>query len=387
MDAMKGWTILAALLLLAIPGSTANTEQPEAEILDEIIAKVNGKIITKSDLQRTRESMIAELQRREMPEAQIEELVAERSKHFLRDRIDHLLLVRRAEELNISVDSEVSKYFANLMLQMKVATQEKFAQLVLEQTGVPFEDYKKEVAEGMLTQRVLGQEVGSKIVIPKEEVAEYYENHKEEFRRDERVFLQEILISTEGLEGDELAKAKEEAEQLVARARRGERFEELAREYSDAVTADNGGDLGGWKKGDLKKEIEDMIWDKERNHVTDIIETAGGFLILKVVEHHEAGIAHLEEVEQEIMGRLYEPRFQPKIREYLTELRQQAYLEIKEGYLDTAAAPGKDTAWTDPAELVPETVTREEVVSKRRRKKFLFIPIPGTKPDPNSSSK
>ena len=153
-------------------------------------------------------------------------------------------------------------------------------------------------------------------------------------------------------------------------------------------TARNGGDLGGWKKGDLRKEIEDLIWDKDRNYVTDPIRTENGYLILKKTAHHQAGLALLEEVENEIMGRLYGPRFEPKVREYLTELRQQAFLEIKDGWVDTAAAPGKDTKWTDPARLTPETVTKEEVLANPGRKRLLWIfPVPGTQRAPRSISR
>lgn len=91
------------------------------------------------------------------------------------------------------------------------------------------------------------------------------------------------------------------------------------------------------------------------------------------------------------MEKLYMPVFQPKIREYLTQLRQEAFLEIKAGYVDTGAAPGKSTKWTDPAQLKPETVTKEEVASQTRNKRLLWlIPIPGTststKPQPGTSS-
>ena len=382
---MKGWIALAAVFVCSLPMLAAN--KPDVEIIDEIIAKVNGAIITRSDIDRSRDEMLTEMKRRKMTDQQIQEALAKREKDFLRDRIDHLLLVQRGEDLGIDVDQEVSKYFAKIMLQMKIADQDKFAQAVRQNTGLRFEDYKEEVKNGILTQRVLGQEVGSKVHIPHEEVEKYYKEHKKEFMRDERVFLGEILVKTEGKTGDELLAAEKKAKDLVERARRGEKFDELARENSDAVTADNGGDLGGWKKGDLLKDIEDRIWDKEKNYVTDPIKTPHGYLILKVRAHHQAGLALLEEVEQEIMNRLYQPRFEPKVREYLTELRQMAYLEIKPGYVDSAAAPGKDTSWKDPAELVPETVTKEEVIAKPGRKKFLFIPIPGTKASPKSSSK
>jgi hypothetical protein len=88
-------------------------------------------------------------------------------------------------------------------------------------------------------------------------------------------------------------------------------------------------------------------------------------------------------VENEVMEKLYTPRMQPAVRTYLTTLREQAFLEIRQGYADSGAAPGKDTAWRDPAKLVPATVTKEEVVSRVRRKRlFWLVPVPGTAPKP-----
>jgi len=371
-------------VLLAAGSAAAN----DVAVVEEIIAKVNGDIITRADLERAKQSLLEDLKRRNLQGAQLEAALKEREKDLLRDRIDTLLLIQRGNQLNINVDQDVSKYFAEIMLQFKVADQDKLAELVRQQTGMRFEDFRQEVKNGMLTQRVLGREVGSRIVIPREEVQKYYQEHKNEFVREERVFLREILIAADPKDPDSFAAAEKRAKSLVERARRGERFEDLARDNSDAVTAKNGGDLGGWKKGDLKKEIEDLIWDKERNYVTDPIRTENGYLILKKTAHHQAGLALLEEVENEIMGRLYGPRFEPKVREYLTELRQQAFLEIKDGWVDTAAAPGKNTKWTDPARLTPETVTKEEVLANPGRKRLLWIfPIPGTQRAPRSTSR
>jgi parvulin-like peptidyl-prolyl isomerase len=380
----NAWFWAAGLLAVSAIAAAAG----EVAVVEEIIAKVNGDVVTRGDLERARRALAEELERRNLKGAELEKALQEREKDLLRDKIDTLLLIQKGNQLNINVDQDVSKYLAEIMLQYKVADQDKFAELVRQQTGMRFEDFRQDIKNGMLTQRVLSREVGSRIAIPREEIQKYYEEHKNEFMREERVFLREILVAADPKDPESFAAAEKKAKALVERARRGERFDELARENSDAVTAKNGGDLGGWKRGDLKKEIEDLIWDKERNYVTDPIRTENGYLILKVMAHHQAGLALLEEVENEIMGRLYGPRFEPKVREYLTELRQQAYLEIKDGWVDTAAAPGKDTSWTDPARLTPETVTKEEVLKNPGRKRLLWvIPVPGTQRAPKSTSR
>ncbi len=347
--------------------------------VEEIIAKVNGDIVTRTELSRTRKQAEEDLRRQGVTGAKLTAAMQEREGSVLRDRIDQLLLVQKAKDLSISVESDISKQLAEIQKQLKIADPDKFQSAVREQLGIPFEDYKNEMRNSMLTERVIRQEVGATINIPKSDVVKYYEEHKAEFVREERIFLGEIFLSTAGKDDAAVAAIEKKAKDLVARAKRGERFPELARDNSDSQTAQNGGDLGGWKRADLSAEIANLVFDKDRNFVTDPIKRPDGFLILKVMEKHTAGQAALEEVEGEIMNRLYGPRFQPKIREYLTRLREQAFLEIKPGYVDSGAAPGKDTSWKDPAQLKPETVTKEEGANIKRRKRMLWaIPMPGT---------
>lgn len=357
-------------------------------VIEEIVAKVNGDIITKTEIDRSRRQAEAEMKQQKVPPSQIATAMKEREGLLLRDRIDQLLLVQKAKDLSINVETEVSKQLSEIQLRIKEPDPDKFQSAVKEQLGISFEDYKSEMRNSMLTERVIRQEVGSQISIPKSEIAKYYEEHKKEFVREERIFLADIFLSTTGKDAAAQALLEKKAKDLVARARRGERFPELARDNSDSNSAQSGGELGGFKKGEFSPDLEALVWDKERNYVTDPIKRPEGWLILKVIEKHQAGQAAMEEVENEIQNRLYMPRFQPKIREYLTKLREQAFLEIKPGFLDAGAAPGKDTTWRDPAQLKPETVTKEEVASQPRRKRLLWaVPIPGTKSSSSSSSK
>jgi peptidyl-prolyl cis-trans isomerase SurA len=298
-----------------------------------------------------------------------------------------MLLAQKGRDLNINLDAEVTKYIANLQRQSKLVDADKFQAYVRENTGMSFEDYKAEVKNNMLTRRVIGQEVSSKIIIPKAEVRKYYDEHKDEFQREERVFLREIFLSIEGKSEAEKAAVEKKAKDLVTRARKGEKFNELARDNSDSASAANEGELPPSKKGELRKELEEKVWAAQRNEVLDPIPFPNGWLILKVEEHHQAGLAAFEEVEGEVMNKLFEPRMQPAVREYLTKLRSEAFLEIREGYVDTAAAAGKSTKWSDPAQLKPETVTRAEVADQKRRKRLLFFPVPGTSTGNVSTSK
>jgi len=360
------------LWLGALPALSA-----DVKVVELIVTKINNEIITQGELERTRRQLEAELKRQGFSAERLEQTLQEAEKDLLRDRIDQLLLVQKGKDLSINVDAEVSKYLAELQLQYKIAEPDKFQQFVREQTGTPFEDFKQQTKEGILTRRVIQQEVGSKINIARSEVQQYYQEHKDEFVRDEQVFLREILVSTEGKDA---AAAEKKAKDLIERARRKENFGNLARDNSDAATAPNYGDLGGFKRGDLKKEIEDIVFKQRRGYVTDPLRQPNGFLILKVEERFEKGLQPFEVVENEVMDKLYSPRMQPAVRSFLTRLRQDAFLEIRSGYVDSGAAPGKDTAWKDPVQFKPQTVTKEEVASRIRRLRLLWlIPIPFTK--------
>ena len=356
----------------------------ELKVVEEIVCKINGDIITRSELDRDRANAEAELRRQGLTGARLQQAVADRTRSILRDRIDQLLLVQKGKELNINVDSDVNKQLADIQRRV-VATDatmtdpDKFQQFVREQTGQSFEDYKSELKNSQLTQRVVRDEVSSKIRVKREELQEYYNAHKNEFQRQERVFLREILISTERKDQAGIDAAEKKAKDMVARARRGERFPEMAQANSDSPTAPQGGALDPAQKGVLDPRIESAVWNQPRGYVTDPIKITGGFLILKVDDHQKAGLAELEEVENEISEKLFSPRMEPAMRTFLTKLRQEAFLEIKAGYEDSGAAPGKDTAWSDPAQLKPETITKEEVAAKGHRKRLLkIVPIPGT---------
>ena len=138
----------------------------------------------------------------------------------------------------------------------------------------------------------------------------------------------------------------------------------------------------------MSKQLEDLIWEKDRNFITEPIKIKNGFLILKVEDHHKAGQAERDEVEGEIMDMLSQPRLQPELRKFLTKLRLDAFLEIREGFSDSGAAPGKSTKWTDPAQLKPETTTKAAVLAKNHRKKVLWmVPVPGTNTNSTAEGK
>jgi parvulin-like peptidyl-prolyl isomerase len=354
-------------------------DNPTINIVDQIVAKVNGDIVSQDEIEKVQHELAQESRGQRGAEAPSRREIEDREKSVLRDRIDELLLTQKGKELNINVDSDMSKYVANLQRQSGLTDVDKFHEWVRQQSGMSYEDFLNETKNQIITREVIGQEVGRHISVTPKEVEDYYNAHKSDFVREEKVYLSEILISTEGKDPAGAAAAEKKAKQITAQASKGERFSDLARDNSDATTAKDGGALGGYKKGDLNKDIEDAVWNLPKGAVTQPVKVPTGFEVFKVDDHTKAGLAPLADVKGDIENALYGPKMQPKVREYLTHLRQQAFLQIKPGFVDTGAAPGQDTTWQDVAQLKPETITKAEVEQKTRHKRlFGMIPIPGT---------
>jgi len=362
----------------------------EVVTVEQIVCKVNGEIVTNIDLEHDRTDLEKQYRTGGYSGKRLEDALRDETPNLLRNKIDNLLLVQKGKELELKVDPDVNKYLADLQRQTGTADPEKFQALVRQETGKSYEDFKEDLKRNFYVQAVIREEVMRKIQFKDDEIRAYYDAHKDEFQREERVFLREITVSTQGKQDDPvaLAAAQKKAKDLVDRARRGERFNELAQANSDSPTAKDGGALDPYKKGDLAPAIEAAVWDKERGTVTDPINIGNALLILRVEEHYKAGLAGYEEVENDIQNRILGSRQQVALRAYLTKLRDISFLEIKPGFEDTGAAPGKDTKWSDPAQLKPETVTKEEVLQNPSRKKVLgILPIPGTKSAGSSSSR
>lgn len=352
----------------------------DVKLVEEIAAKVNGDIITRGELEQQRRELERSLRAEGVTGQKLQDAVREYNTNSLRDHIDQLLLVQKGKDLNISVDAEITRELADIQVRAKISDPDQFQRYIQEQTGMTYSDYKDQLKRRMLSQRVIGQEVGYRMSFPESELRKYYEDHKSEFVRQEQVFLSQILISTEGKSADQVAAAEKKAKDIVARARKGEKFSELVRENSDdPETARTGGSLPPYGRGMMSKQMEDVVFKEKKGYVSDPFKIAQGFVILKIDERFEAGQASFEEVKSEIQETMARPKMEPKIREFLTRLRTEAFLEIKDGYVDSGAAPGKDTRWRDVAQLKPQTTTKEEVAARvKRRKKLLFIPIPGT---------
>jgi len=352
----------AVLLCLAtVPAFSADA------VIEKIAARVNDQIITRTEYERSRDTLKQETQQAANPD----KAFGERDKDVLRDLIDRQLLLEKGKDLGITAETEVIKRLDEMRKQMKMDSMDDLEKAANAQ-GVSFEDFKQQMKEQIITQQVIGKEVGSHMSLSKDDEQKFYDEHKEDLRQPEQIRLSELLIAVpapkEGAADDPqaLAAAQAKADGLLAEIRKGAKFEDVAKKNSNGPTAAQGGDLGYFKRGTLAKELEDKTFAMRPGEVSDVIRTKQGFVILSVVEHQQEGIPEFKDVEPKVQDAMYMQKLQPALRAYLAKLRTEAYIDVKEGYIDTGASVDE----TKPVETATKVKAAKEL--KKKKKYVLF---------------
>src|SRR6185437_3599064 len=268
------WTAMALALGCGLtPMAMKAEDRPEApKVVEEIVAKVNGSIVTRGQLEKDRQDVEAELKRQAAGRADLQQLIDQADKDLLRNEIDQLLLVQKGKELDVKVDDDLKRQIAGIQSESKIVDPDKFHDYIRSVTGMSFEDFQQKQKDKLITDRVVGDQVWRNIVIPDAKLKEYYDAHKADFVRVESVTLREILISTGDGKPETVAAARKKADGLLARARgSADKFSDLARQYSDSPSAADEGILPPYERGkgadpnrQLNKSIEDIVFNHEK---------------------------------------------------------------------------------------------------------------------------
>jgi len=319
----------------AAPAPAQHEESNNRVVLEQVVARVNNQIITQSELEVARLRLRRELADQNSG-AELEQKFTEAQANVLRDLIDQALLVQRGEDMGLSVEPEVIRYLDNLRQELNLPTMEDLERAISSR-GMAFEDYRRDVRNQIMTRMVMQREVSGRVMMDEQGVRDYYLEHRQELTRPEQVHLREILVSTQGVTGDALAAREDRVREALEKIRKGESFEEVAKQYSDSPTASEGGDLGLFEPDKLSASIRDVVMKLRAGGVTDPIRTSEGFLILQLVQHYQAGIPPFEQVEGEIRQKLYFDQVQPALRDYLAQLRRENYVMVAAGFTDSGA--------------------------------------------------
>jgi peptidyl-prolyl cis-trans isomerase SurA len=319
--------------------------------IEQIAARVNSDIILKSDIDRHFENLRAEIseavaQKKLSPE-DAQKVLADDRENVLRDLIDRSLLVQIAKEAGLNADLDVFKAMEQLRTERNFATMDDLERAIIKDYG-DVEEFKNDIRAQVLTRKVIEHEVYSHIVITQEEERKYYEEHKKDFDKPAGVRLSEIVILVDRRFPDQVASQRKKAEEALAAIKKGDDFSDVAKKYSEVPDAADGGDMG-YITVELSDDIGKAIEKLAKNQTTDIIEVSDAFEIFKVTDKHSGGILSFDLAERFIYSRLMEDAAPPKVREFLTKLREEGFVDVKEGFKDSGAPkPKAKTASVQP---------------------------------------
>lgn len=358
---------LATVLVTAIVVAA-----PRAEIIEQVLVKVNGEILTKTDLeqrqvaalrQKNRAVSAADLQN----DAQLRRALAEVTPQLLVDAVDELLIIQRGHELGYRLsDEQFTQIVQQIRKENKLETDEQFT-AALAGEGMTQADLRRNIERSMIINRVQQQEVMEKIAITEAETNAYYEAHKSEFTAPASVTLREILVAVpeKAPEGsaaagqagvnvglDEEAKAKAEA--IRARAVKGEDFAVMAAKESDAPSKANGGLIGPIMRDELSPALVDLLKTMKVGQVSAPLRAQRGWQLVKLEAQSETVTPPLAQIRNQVTERVYREKGRPEITRYLRRLREQAIIEWKNDELKKLYEQQVKTIEAQPAPATPD---------------------------------
>jgi peptidyl-prolyl cis-trans isomerase C len=322
-------------LLLGIALLCANivcAQENDVKPVDEVIVRVNAGVIMRSAFEEAQRGLLEELKKKGLSPEELEKQFNEWKPRILDELIGNQLLVQRAKDLSINVDSQVSQEMLRLMKETNCDS-DKCLEQRMREAGLDMEEFKRIRAENYSRNAVLGQEVYGKIyrALTEKEKREFYEKNKEAYTLPGEVTLSNIFIAF----GKNPDQALERAKDIVTQARTGTvDFKTLAEKYSESEASRKEPSLGSFKIPELKPEIKAIVENSKAGEVTDPVKLEGGYSIFRVDQRQEPNQLPFddERVQNHIGQTLAEQNGRKEEESYLLKLRNDAFIEIDPRY-------------------------------------------------------
>ncbi len=370
--------------LLLVPSLFLFAGPARGEIIERVVAMVNGEIITLSEFQARQ---IAEAQAARVPPERVQGFLRDNNARILQEAIDDLLLVQRAQDTGLRLPP-VDQYIEEIKKENKITSEEQF-QAQLAQEGMTLDELKRNMGRNILRRQVLGRDLEPKVMVTDSEVKAEYDARKEEFSQPATVQLREILVKGD----DALARAGD----LAAKARAGEDFATLARSHSAAPSKASGGELGKLARGDMNPDLEKVAFSLPAGAVSDPIPSGDGYRVLRVEARTEASVTPFDEVKDSIRRTLGEQRMNKEMVGYIANLREKAIIDIRvrEVPLQLGGAsgaapvlregadtpPGANSSVRPPSAPTPTPAdSEEEIVTSPQERPEAVAPPPAPEP-------
>ena len=375
---MKPWKPLIALVSAGLLAPAV-----PAEVIERVVAKVNGDIITLSEFTARQ---ISEAQAARVGPDRIEQFLRDNNARILQAAIDDLLIIQKAADIGMRVPPAYLKdVLENIKKENNIESDEAFL-AQLQREGMSLDELKRNIERSILSRQVVSREVDSKIQVGEQEARSDYEARKAEYTTPAKVRLQELVVRSDS--GD----AKERAAELVRRARAGEDFTALAREHSSAATRSAGGDLGELAHGEMNPEVEKIAAGLEPGGISDPFPRGDGIVILRLQARSEGRVVPFEDVKADIIKRVTQARRTEEYDKFMASLRKTAILDIRVrevplqvdlpssgSILDPTAA---ESAAEKAARPKPDPDEEISVTPQARPERVTPAPAPAPRPTP-----
>ncbi|MDO8446954.1 MAG: peptidylprolyl isomerase [Deltaproteobacteria bacterium] len=302
--------------------------EARADVIDRVIAVVNGRPVALSELTE-RAAPLAKQASETFSGPEREKRLAEVRKRVLESLIEDILLEQEAEKAGMKVsERDIGDAIDDVKKQNSL--DDEGLKVALKREGLTYEGYRVQIKRQIEKSRVIGQQVRSKVSVSEKDLAEYYERNQRMFMSDAEVKVSHILFLVPEKSSDaEIESVKKQALDVLDMAGKGKDFAELAREYSQDVSAKEGGSLGYFKRGQILPAIEGAAFSLKKGEISDLVRTTYGFHIIKVDDAKGATPEPFESVKEKIKSTLTSEMMEQRYKEWMEELKKSAIIEIK----------------------------------------------------------
>ena len=291
-----------------------------------IAAIAEDKVITVDDVRREIAPLVGQLQREARSEREFNEKLEQLQDDVIQSLIDRVLIVkefRKDEKKHIPI-SFVDNRISDIMTEQFDNDRSKFLSY-LHSRGMTMREYRREVEEDIIYQYMRQQQRKSQSLISPVRIETYYNENKDRFYQDDGVHLR--LIQFTRANGETDADLQEKANMVYARLKAGEKFEDLAKEYSQDSRRAKGGDWGWMKRSDLKPEFTEPLFALKPGEASDPILLPEGCFILYAEDRKYAGIQPIDNVRDEIERALVQQMSRNSQERWLERLRRNGYVK------------------------------------------------------------
>lgn len=301
----------------------------KATIVERVVAVVGDKAILLSDLQERARPFQLQVYRTVPEGASRNAALSQLYQQLVQKLVDEELQGREAARSNITVTAEeIEKAIEYSAKQNGVSVQQLLEEA--QRNGLDPADYRQEMRRQLLDAKMLNLRVQGRMRISEDDMRGAYRRAVQEERRQLPFRAAWIRLQIPDNGTTDIARVRDVAGQLAARARAGADFAALARAYSsDPETRETGGLLASMRPGELPPEIDAVLLGMEPGEVSGPVRFGDAWLVLKLVERAPSELPEYEAAKPQLQNRVYAEKMETARRQWLDTLRKRTHVDIR----------------------------------------------------------